>query len=115
MALDDRAKVRLLAVGDSASAILANDDVDFFLSENGGDVYLAAADMCLAIAGSAALVAKAQSSGQFSSAKQSIPAELRANAEALRKKSESIPYSGIAEQWTYPWDNPVLDDTEESE
>lgn len=115
MALDTRAQIRLLATGDSMSTLMSDDEVDFFLSQNGGGVYGAAADMCLAIASSAALVAKAQASGQFSSNKASIPGELRAQAEALRKVDADTPFSDVVEQYTYPWDNPVLDDEEDEE
>ena len=81
--MTNREAVRL-AITDQAGTIFTDAEIDYFLSAEGDVVDMAAARALDVMAVSAAKLAKAESSGQFSQNRQSIPDALMKMAARLR-------------------------------
>lgn len=112
MALTDAQKVMWYAVGDSASSLASADCIALAIENQAGNLKLAAAEVCDALAGDAARQAQTQSSGQFSTSTAPVAEQLREQAKRLRDEVESEPYSAEFENYTYPWRNEVLEDVD---
>jgi len=98
MALSDTEAVRLRCGDTDATArIFSDDEVAYFLLDNGDDVLLAAADALYAIAASTSLIAKLQKTGEFTVDRKEVPKMLMATADKLRAQAQDAPAIAVAE------------------
>ena len=97
--LTDAQAVRL-RVGDTGTGddqIFSDDEIAYFLSENGDVVLMASADALEASAASTALIAKLTRTGELTIDRKAVPAELRKLAEQLREQARSAPACAVSE------------------
>jgi hypothetical protein len=105
----DRGKTRLYAMDTvSANAIFSDDEIDAFLSLNGSDIYLAAADALDIIASNQSYVLKVITNNGLSTNGPAVAADLRKGAQVLRDKSASFSTSSGISIVPNP-DDPYLD------
>ena len=97
--MTNREAVRL-TIADTAGTIFTNDEVDWFLSKEGDNTDLASARALEAIAASAALLEKAQSSGQFSTDKKGLASALLETAARLRANVDDVEGGVNAPAWS---------------
>ena len=83
-------RVRLLAADTGAEPLFADDQIEAFLSLNGGSERLAAAEVLETIALSELLVAKKIRTQDLSSDGPAVSAELRALAAGLRRRASEL-------------------------
>jgi hypothetical protein len=100
--MTDIATIRLL-ISDRQSTFFTDDELQAFLDLESSDVRMAAAQALDAMAADASQVAKAVSSGTFSQDLKSIPVQLAARADTLRKQVANEPYSAVYDPGVFPW------------
>lgn len=87
-----------LLIGDTGAVIFTVVEVAEFLSRNGNDVYLAAADACFAIAMDAKLLDKAEEIGNYMLDRKGIIKSLHDMAKQFRDAAAGTPAVGFYEQ-----------------
>jgi len=93
-----------LRIGDVAKTIFPNDtDIQAFIDANSGDLWLAAADACMAIAADAGKYAKVQRIGEYEIDRTKVPGIMMKLAQEYRKMSAEQPADGYYEQSLTDW------------
>jgi len=87
-----------LLIGDTGAVIFTVVHIAEFLSRNGDDVYLAAADACFAIAMDSKLLDKAERMGNYSLDRKGIVKNMHDMAKQYRETATSTPAYGFFEQ-----------------
>ena len=93
-----RLKIRDTDTVDATRQLFQDTEIDFFISEAGSDLNLAAAGALDSIAANAALLAKAQKIGDYSIDSKSMAGAVMKIAAHYRSLSEQAPAFGYAEQ-----------------
>ncbi len=112
----DRGKVRLKIrdtdTSDALRQIFQDDEIDFFLTEAGSDLNLAAAGALDSIAANAALLAKMEKIGDYSINSTAMAAAVMKIAAHYRSLSEQTPAFGYAEQTlsVFSWNEIVINE-----
>jgi len=79
-----------LLIGDTGAVIFTVVEVAEFLSRNGSDIYLAAADACFAIAMDSKLLDKKEVIGNYELDRKGIVKEMHAMAKQFREVSATL-------------------------
>ena len=87
-----------LLIGDTGAVIFTVAHIAEFLSRNGSDIYLAAADACFAIAMDSKLLDKKEVIGNYELDRKGIVKEMHAMAKQFREVSTNAPAYGFFEQ-----------------
>ena len=91
-------QVRLLIRDtDSTKVLLQNEEIQFFLDQNGADVHLAAADSLESLVGNAALLEKLEQIGDYKIDSRGMAKALMTAAERLRAQAEETPAFATSE------------------
>lgn len=112
----DRGKVRLKIrdtdLSDPDRQLFEDNEIDFFLTEAGFDLNLAAAGALDSIAANAALLAKMERIGDYVIDSKSMAAAVMKVAAHYRSLSEQAPAFGFAEQTlsAFSWNEIVLNE-----
>ena len=107
-----RLKIRDTDIVNADRQIFQDDEIDFFLTEAGADLNLAAAGALDAIAANAALLAKMEKIGDYSINSTAMAGAVMKIAAHYRSLSEQAPAFGYAEQTLskFSWDEIVVNE-----
>ena len=95
--MTDAEYVQLL-IGDDDATIFTAAQIAEFLSRNGDDIYLAAADACFAITMSSWLLDKLEKIGSYTLGREGLIDRLHKMAKQFREVSTEAPAYGFFEQ-----------------
>ena len=104
MALTNRQAVRLKVGDNDASAqLLTDDEVDFFLDQNGDNLNLSAAEALESLAANVAQLAKRQETSEFQIERRST-SEYLTLAKQLRDEEKNKPATAVAQLNVSPFE-----------
>ena len=107
-----RLKIRDTDIVNADRQIFQDDEIDFFLTEAGADLNLAAAGALDAVAANAALLAKMEKIGDYAINSTAMAAAVMKIAAHYRSLSEQAPAFGYAEQTlsVFSWNEIVVNE-----